>query len=136
MQALTTCKSIADVQGRALAITHEAMDVVNLPIVKEGYQMSGQPAQVAFLNVNSMAKQRLAKFFPAANWKDPLYATLMAEAKLICAECIKLKYECRERRQPYDHLADATERIRAMVKRHYNEYADTIGKLPEAVDED
>lgn len=131
MQALTTCKTIADVLDRANAITHEAMDVVNLPIVKEGYQMSGQPAQIAFLNVNSMAKQRLAKFFPVANWKDPLYATLMAEAKLICAECIKLKYECRERRQPYDHLKDATERIRAMVKRQYNEYSSTIERLPE-----
>lgn len=133
MQALTTCKSIAEVQDRALAIVHEAMDIVNLPIVKEGYQMSGQPAQVAFLNVNSMAKQRLGKLFPAANWKDPLYATLMAEAKLICAECIKLKYECRERRQPYDHLKDATERIRAMVKRQFNSYADAIDKLPETL---
>lgn len=129
MQEITTCKSLAEVQDRATAITHEAMDIVNLPIVKEGYQMSGQPAQIAFLNVNSMAKQRLARFFPAADWKDPLLATLMAEAKLICAECIKLKYECRERRQPYDHLKDATERIRAMVKRQFNKYSDIINKL-------
>lgn len=133
MQDLTTCKSLADVSKRALDITHEAMDIVNLPIVKTGYQMSGQPAQVAFLNVNSMAKQRLGKYFPAANWNDPLYATLMAEAKLICAECIKLKYECRERRQPYDHLDDATQRIRAMVARRFNDYAATIDKLPETV---
>lgn len=131
MQDLTTCKSLDDVNKRAIDITHEAMDIVNLPIVKAGYQMSGQPAQVAFLNVNSMAKQRLGKFFPAANWKDPLYATLMAEAKLICAECIKLKYECRERRQPYDHLDDATQRIRSMVARRFNDYAATISKLPE-----
>lgn len=129
MQALTTCKSLADVRDRALAITHEAMDIVNLPVVKEGYQMSGQPAQIAFLNVNSMAKQRLGKFFPTADWKDPLFETLMAEAKLVCAECIKLKYECRNRRQPYDHLKDATERIRALVKRQFNQYADTINKL-------
>lgn len=131
MQDLTTCKSLDDVNKRAIDITHEAMDIVNLPIVKAGYQMSGQPAQVAFLNVNSMAKQRLGKFFPAANWKDPLYATLMAEAKLICAECIRLKYECRERRQPYDHLGDATQRIRSMVARRFNDYAATISKLPE-----
>ena len=131
MQDLTTCKSLDDVNKRAIDITHEAMDIVNLPIVKAGYQMSGQPAQVAFLNVNSMAKQRLGKFFPAANWKDPLYATLMAEAKLICAECIKLKYECRERRQPYDQLGDATQRVRSMMARRFNDYADTISKLPE-----
>jgi hypothetical protein len=53
----------------------------------------------------------------------------MAEAKLICAECIHLKYECRQRRQPYDHLKDATERIRKMVRDVFNSYADTINKL-------
>jgi hypothetical protein len=129
MNSLTDCKTIEEVKSRAVALTHEAMDIVNDPVVQAGYQLSGQPAQIAFLNVNSMAKTRLAKMFPAADWHDPLFATLMAEAKCICAQCIKLKYECRDRRQPYDHLKDATERIKSMVRRCFNDYSNTIKRL-------
>lgn len=126
---ITECKSLAEVHSQSLAITKMATDLVNEPIVQTGYMMSGQSGQTAFINVMSMAKKRLSAYFPAADWKDPLYERLMAEAKLICAECIHLKYECRQRRQPYDHLKDATLRIRKMVRDTFNSYADTINKL-------
>lgn len=127
--AISECKSLAEVHSQSLAITKMATDLVNEPIVQTGYMMSGQSGQTAFINVMSMAKKRLSAYFPAADWKDPLYERLMAEAKLICAECIHLKYECRQRRQPYDHLKDATLRIRKMVRDTFNSYADTINKL-------
>ena len=129
LPAITECKSIQEVHEQSLAITKMATDLVNEPVVQTGYMMSGQSGQTAFINVMSMAKKRLSAYFPAANWKDPLYERLMAEAKLICAECIHLKYECRQRRQPYDHLKDATERIRKMVRDIFNTVADTVNKL-------
>lgn len=136
LPAITECKSIQEVHEQSLAITKMATDLVNEPIVQTGYMMSGQSGQTAFINVMSMAKKRLSVYFPAANWKDPLYERLMAEAKLICAECIHLKYECRQRRQPYDHLKDATERIRKMVRDIFNVVADTVNKLEYQDDND
>lgn len=127
--ALSDAKSIAEVRAQNKEIVKVATDLVNEPIVQNGYMLSGQVPAVAFINVSSMAKKRLVKFFPAANWKDPLFERLMAEAKLICAECIHLKYECRERRQPYDHLKDADIRVAKLVRDVFNQYQDTIAKL-------
>ena len=127
--AITECKSLADVRAQSRAITKMATDIVAEPIVQTGYMMSNQSGQTAFINIMSMAKKRLTKLFPAADWTDPLYERLMAEAKYICAQCIHLKYECRERRQPYDHLKDATIRIEKMVRDMFNTYADTVNML-------
>lgn len=126
---ITDAKSLAEVHDQSMAITKVASDLVNEPIVQNGYMMSGQTPAVAFINVASMAKKRLSVYFPIADWKDPLFERLMAEAKLICAQCIHLKYECRERRQPYDHLKDATLRIRKMVRDVFIQYSDYVNKL-------
>lgn len=126
---LKEAKSLAEVHSQSMAITKMASDLVNEPLVQNGYMLSGQTPAVAFINVTSMAKKRLQQFFPAANWKDPLFERLMSEAKLICAECIHLKYECRERRQPYDHLKDATIRIQKLVRDVFNQYSDIITAL-------
>lgn len=129
LPAITDAKSLAEVHDQSMAITKVASDLVNEPIVQNGYMMSGQTPAVAFINVASMAKKRLSVYFPIADWKDPLFERLMSEAKLICAQCIHLKYECRERRQPYDHLKDATLRIRKMVRDVFIQYSDYVNKL-------
>ena len=126
---LSECKTLREVHSQSMAITKMATDLVAEPLVQNGYMMSGQTGATAFINVTSMAKKRLAKLFPTADWKQPVFERLMAEAKLICAQCIHLKYECRERRQPYDHLKDATERINHLVKNSLKDYTDTIKKL-------
>ena len=127
--SLSDCRSLQDVRQQSKAITTMATDLLNEPIVQEGYALSGQCGQTAFINAMAMAKKRLIHFFPGADWKDPLYERMMAEAKLICAECIHLKYECRERRQPYNHLIDATERIRKMVRDKFVDYENDIKRI-------
>lgn len=134
LPSVLECTSLADVHEQSVAITKMATDLVNEPIVQHGYMTSGQVPATVFINVASMARKRLGGIFPAANWKDPLYERLMAEAKLICAECIHLKYECRARRQPYDHLKDATIRIKKMVRDAFKNYYDHI-KLLEAAND-
>lgn len=127
--AVTECKSIAEVHQQSALINRMASDLVNEPIVQQGYMASGQVPATVFVNVASMAKKRLGSMFPAADWKAPMYERLMAEAKLICAECIHLKYECRARRQPYDHLKDATIRIKKLVRDMFTSYYDHIKAL-------
>lgn len=126
-------KSLQEVHTQSMAITRMATDLVNEPIVQNGYMLSGQTPAVAFINVNSMAKKRLAGLFPTADWTHPVYERLMAEAKLIAAECIHLKYECRERRQPYDHIKDCTIRIQKMVRDKFLEFSETVAKLSSPV---
>lgn len=129
LPVITDTKSLAEVHDQSMAITKAATDLVSEPIVQEGYMASGQVAQTAFINIASMAKKRLSVYFPIADWKDPLFERLMAEAKLICAECIHLKYECRARRQPYDHLKDATLRIRKLVRDVFVKYSEHVNAL-------
>jgi len=129
LPVLKECKTIEEVRSQSREISTMATDLLNEPIVQNGYMQSGQPGQTAFINAASMAKKRLQAYFPTADWKDPLYERLMAEAKYICARCIHLKYECRERRQPYDHIKDATESVKSMVARMFNDYNDTIKRI-------
>lgn len=123
------CRSLTEVHEQSMAITKMATDICNEPIVQNGYMMSGQTPAVVFVNMDSMAKKRLRALFPAANWKDPIFERLLAEAKLIVAECIHLKYECRERRQPYDHLKDCTLRIQKMVRDMFVQYSEQIKRI-------
>lgn len=129
LPTISECKTLTEVHDQSVAISKMASDLVNEPIVQNGYLMSGQNAAVAFINVSSMARKRLSQIFPTADWKDPLFERLMAEARLIAAECIHLKYECRERRQPYDHLKDCTLRIQKMVRDKFVEYSQGIKQL-------
>lgn len=129
LPVLSEAKDLAEVHSQSMAIQKAASDLVNEPIVQQGYMLSGQTPAVAFVNVTSMAKKRLRALFPVADWKDPLYERLLSEAKLIAAECIHLKYECRERHQPYDHLKDCTIRIQKMVRDVFKQYSDTIAAL-------
>lgn len=127
--APSECKSLAEVHEQSLAIIKMATDLVNEPIVQNGYLLSGQTPATVFVNIDSMAKKRLRPLFPAANWKDPLFERVLAEAKLIAAQCIHLKYECRERRQPYDHLKDCTLRIQKMIRDMFLTYSESVKKL-------
>lgn len=129
LPVITECKTVSEVQAQNKEIQRMATDLVALPIVQEGYLKSGQAPATAYINVNSMARKRLHTMFPSANWSDPLFVRLMVEARYICAECIKLKYECRERRTPYDHLKDATIRIKKMVRDNFIKYEEAIKKL-------
>lgn len=129
LPVLSEAKNLTEVHDQSRAILKMATDLVNEPIVQTGYMMSGQTGSTAFINVTSMAKKRLGGIFPSADWRDPLYERLLAEAKMIAAECIHLKYECRERRQPYDHLKDCTIRIKKMVRDKFNEYQNTIKEI-------
>lgn len=133
---VSECKTLSEVHDQSMAISKMASDLVNEPIVQNGYLMSGQSAATAFVNIASMARKRLGQIFPTANWKDPLFERLMAEAKLIAAECIHLKYECRERRQPYDHLKDCTLRIKKMVADKFVEYSQSIKQITAEVSDD
>lgn len=133
MYDIKECNSLKAVHVQSVALVKAATDLVNCDLVIEGYARSGQPACTPYLNLSSMATSRLKKLFPLADFKDPLYERLLAEAKYICAECIKTKYECRARRQPYNHLKDADLRVKALVERVFNDYKKYIETLPETV---
>ena len=128
--ALSECKSIQEVHSQSMTINKMATDLVAEPLVQEGYIAGGHSANTVYINVQGMAKKRLSAIFPTANWKDPIYERLLMEGRLIAAECIHLKYECRARRQPYDHLMDCTKRIQKMVRDKFIEYSETIKSLP------
>lgn len=133
LPSINDCKSLDEVHRQSVAITKMATDLLNEPIVQSGYQLSGRNGAMAYLNVMSMAKSRLRCLFPTADWRDPLFERLLAESKMIAAECIHLKYECRERRCPYDHLEDCTERIKKLVRDKFNDYQNTIKQLTNEV---
>ena len=126
---ISECKTLEEVHSQAMTINKMATDLVAEPIVQEGYMLSGQNANTVFINIQAMAKKRLSAIFPTADWKDPIYERLLMEARLIAAECIHLKYECRKRREPYDHLKDCTLRIQKMVRDKFLEYSNTIKQL-------
>lgn len=98
-----------------MAIAKQAADIVNDPIVRNGYVSSGRPAAMAYVNLASMAGGRLKRWFPFASMRDEAFLRIYAKARLIVAECLKRKYEARRDRKVYDHLADATEKINRMV---------------------
>lgn len=129
LPALSEAKNLAEVHEQSLTISKMAADLMNEPIVQEGYMLSGKVPAMAFINAASMAKKRLRGLFPVADFTEPLYERLMAEAKLIAAECVHLKYECRKRNQPYDHLKDCTIRIQKMVRDMFVQYSEMIKAL-------
>ena len=129
LPVLTECKTVSEIHEQNMLIQKAATDIVAEPIVQEGYMRSGQSPATAFINVNSMARKRLNTIFPAADWKEPLMERILVEARHICAECLKLKYQCRENRTPYDHLKDATIRIQKMVRDNFVKYGEHIKKL-------
>lgn len=124
--SIKECKTLEEVHSQAMTINKMATDLVSEPIVQEGYINGGHNANTVFVNIQGMAKKRLSVIFPTANWKDPVYERLLMEGRLIAAECIHLKYECRARREPYDHLMDCTIRIQKMVRDKFIEYSETI----------
>ena len=88
-------------------IVKQSHDMVNIPIVINGYMRSGKPSATVFMNLQAMAQSRVRKYFMLADPKDPLIKRLIAEVKKICAECIVKKYEARENRISYNHIRDA-----------------------------
>lgn len=129
LPVITECTAVSEVHDQNMVIQKQASDLVAEPIVQEGYMRSGQSPATAFINVNSMARKRLASIFPAVDWKDPLFERILVEARLICAQCIKRKYVCRENRTPYDHLKDATILIQKMVRDNFIKYSEFVNKL-------
>lgn len=129
LPVLTDCKTVSEIHEQNMLIQKAATDLVAEPIVQEGYMRSGQSPATAFINVNSMARKRLHAIFPAADWKEPLMERMLVEARHICAQCIHLKYVCRENRVPYNHLKDATIRIQKMIRDKFVSYGEYVAKL-------
>lgn len=111
------------------AVTREASDIVASPEVMRDYQLCGKPYQLAYVNMHTMTMSRLKKHYPFIDEKDPLMAMMVAQAKLCVAKCIKLKAECRARRQSYDHLKDATNQVDRLVRDNYKQYFDIVKGL-------
>lgn len=98
----------------------QAMDTVNCETVKRGYQLSGKPSSTAFTNVQAMAISRMKKHYPLCNdLKDPLYARIFTHVLQICADVIRLKYECRENRVPFEHLKECDRRVDEFFKNEF-----------------
>lgn len=111
------------------SVAREAADIVASPEVMETYQLSGRPAQLAYINMHTMAMSRLKKHYPFIDEKDPLMAMMVAQAKLCVAKCIKLKADCRVRRQSYNHIQDATNQVDRLVRDNYKQYFDIVKGL-------
>lgn len=88
-------------------ITKEATDIVNCPVVMDGYIQSGKPSSMVFMNLQGMAQSRVRKYFMLSDPTDPVFQRVIAEIKKICAMCIKHKYETRAKRISYNHIQDA-----------------------------
>jgi hypothetical protein len=99
---------LTDWNAKTAMINRESTDIVNIPLVMNGYAQSGKPASLVFTNLQQMAIARFRQHFELADPKDPLFARIMAEIKKICANHIKAKYEARLLKQKYDHLKAAT----------------------------
>ena len=113
---VATAVTITEWTHQTQEITRMATDTMALPMITDGYALGGHPASLAYVHLNSMAMSRLKKHFPAIDQHDPLMARLIAEAKLIVAKCMLVKYECRARRQTYKHLDDITVKITKLVR--------------------
>ena len=127
--------SLAEFHTETMAIARRASDIVNEPIVRDGYVMSGRPAAMAYVNLASMAGGRLKRWFPFASMHDEAFLRIYAEARLIVAECLKRKYEARRDRKKYDHLADATEKINRMVSEKLEAVTNEVKRLSAAESE-
>lgn len=88
----------------------QSSDIVSVKVVGEGYQSSGKAHALVFTNLHGMAFARLKKVFPLANINNVLQRRIYSEFRIICAECIVKKYECRRDRVEYDCLKDADKR--------------------------
>lgn len=125
----TETKSLEQWTTESKAITRQATDIMASPTVKEGYALGGYPSRLAYVHLQTMALKRLKKWFPCFDARDPVMARLLAEAKLIVAKCILLKYQTREKRMTYDHLEDITNQINKLVRDKYLQYKTVVGKL-------
>lgn len=127
--------TLAEFEHRTAMITKEATDLMASPLVTEGYAMGGHPAELAYVHLNTMSTSRIKKIFPMANLQDPLFARLVAEAKMIVANCMNLKYKCRAERKSYDHLHDIDRQVKQMCKEMYDKCREEILKLSGPSDE-
>lgn len=117
---LATVVTTTEWNAETKLITRKATDIMAHPLITDGYALSGKPASLAYVHLQSMAVKRLKKHFPTMDVNDPLMGRLIAEAKLIVAKCMLLKYECRARRQVYDHLNDITDQVNRMVRDRFD----------------
>lgn len=121
--------TLAEFEQKTALIAKEATDLMASPLVTEGYQLGGHPAELAYVHLNTMAQSRLKKHFPLADFSDPVMARLLAEAKMIVAQCMNLKYKCRAERKSYDHLKDCNYRVKKLVLDTYDSLNEQVKGL-------
>lgn len=121
--------TLKEFERQTALIAKRATDLMASPLVIEGYAMGGHPAELAYVHLNTMSSSRIKKAFPMANLESPLFARLLAEAKMIVAKCMNLKYQCRKDRKSYDHLRDIDRQVRQLCLKMYDEYTQQLAKL-------
>lgn len=121
--------TLQEFEQQTSLIVKKATDLMASPLVTEGYAMGGHPAELAYVHLNTMSASRIKKVYPMANLQDPLFARLQAEAKMIVAKCMNLKYKCRKERKSYDHLRDIDRQVRQMCLEMYDKYREELVKL-------
>ena len=121
--------AITEFLAETKKIVRQATDIMANPLIADGYALSGKPSSLAFVHLTMMANKRLKRHFPCFDQTDPVFGRLLAEAKLIVAKCMLVKYECRARRQTYNHLEDMTVQINKLVRDRFDMYKEQIKKL-------
>lgn len=121
--------AITEFLAETKKIVRQATDIMANPLISDGYALSGMPSSLAFVHLTMMANKRLKYHFPCFDQTDPVFGRLLAEAKLIVAKCMLVKYECRARRQAYNHLEDMTVQINKLVRDRFDMYKEQIKKL-------
>lgn len=127
--ALAAITTESEFRTQTNLILRQATDLVNQPIVQQGYALKGLAPNLAYVHLDTMAYTRLKKIFPVMNKRDLLFSRLMAEAKLIVAEHIVRKYESRLAGIDYDYKKDLDFKIPLMVREKRQAYENTIKKL-------
>lgn len=111
-----------DLAEQLTRVKDKADALLKLPEVVAAYEATGRPAQIAFLAASTMARRRFDGLFPRASLSDPYHARLLAEMRLIAAECILLSARCRLRRQPYELIKDVNVRCRKFARDNAERY--------------
>lgn len=103
--------------------------LLKLPEVVTAYEATGRPPQIAYLTASTMSRRRFDGLYKNVSLSDPYYARILAEMRLIAAECIVLSARCRLRRQKYDIITDVNVRCRKFARDNAERYRAVFDKL-------
>jgi hypothetical protein len=106
---------LVEYEQQTKSLMKMATDIINVPIVLEGYQLSGRPGNTVFMNVDAMAWSRVIKHFPMAQKNDSLFERVRAEFRKIAAECVLKKYQMRQARISYNHIKECDEACKRWI---------------------